>query len=216
MGNVRPGRPARAAPRVRPLRLLVADDHDVVRAGVRALLESRAGWRVVAEAADGERAVELARRLRPDVAVLDLAMEGMGGIEAARLIRQMALGTEVVVLSVYESAEILHRVMEAGARGYVAKADAARTLVAAVAAVAHHGAFVTPRVARLTGARPLSAREREVLRLFAEGFRAREVAERLGIKPKTVETHRSSLLRKLRLRSIGDLVRYAVRNGFHE
>jgi DNA-binding NarL/FixJ family response regulator len=213
---VRSSVPSRAAPRVRPLRILVADDHDVVRRGVRALLESQPGWQVVAEAADGGRAVELARRLRPDVAVLDLAMAGMDGIEAARLIRHHSPPTEVVALTVYESPEVLRQVSAAGARGYVAKADAARTLVAAVSAVAQQGAFVTPRVAGMARTRPLTAREREVLRLLAEGLRAREVAERLGIKPKTVETHRASLLRKLRLRNLGDLVRYAVRNGFVE
>jgi DNA-binding NarL/FixJ family response regulator len=201
---------------VSSLRIVVADDHDVVRGGVKALLESQPGWQVVGEAADGARAVSLARRLRPDVAVLDLAMEGMDGIEATRLIREQSPSTEVVVLTVYESAEVLRRVTAAGARGYVAKADAARTLVAAVGAIARHGAFVTPRVAGMASARPLSAREREVLRLLAAGLRAWEAAERLGIKPKTVETHRASLLRKLRLRGLGELVRYAIRNGFVE
>ncbi len=213
---MRPRVLARASRRLKPLRILIADDHDVVRQGVRALLESRPGWEVVGEASEGRRAVELARKLRPDVAVLDVSMEGMGGIEATRLIRDESPSTEVVALTVYESVEVLRQLAAAGARGYVAKADAAKTLVAAVRAATRQGAFVSLRVAGLAGARPLSAREREVLRFLAQGMRAREVAERLGIQVKTVETHRSSLLRKLRLRSLGDLVRYAVRNGFVE
>lgn len=193
------------------LRILVADPHEVVRRGVRVVLESHPGWLVVGEAADGRRAVALARRLKPDIATLGVEMSG--GFDAMRRIRVVSPNTRLVVLTAYESADVLQRAIEAGARAYVAKADAARTLIAAVNAVARQGVFVTPRVARLASTRPLTAREREILRLLAEGLRTREVADRLGIKPKTVETHRASLVRKLHLRGLADLVRYAVRSG---
>jgi DNA-binding NarL/FixJ family response regulator len=196
---------------VKRLRILIADGHAVVREGVRVLVGTSPGRNVVGEASDGRRAVALARRLRPDVAILDVAMAG--GFEAMRRIRLVSPKTRLVVLTAYESADVLQRAIESGARAYVAKADAARTLVAAVSAVERRGVFVTPRVARLAGTRPLTAREREVLRLLAEGLRTREVADRLGIKPKTVETHRASLMRKLHLRRLADLVRYAVRSG---
>jgi DNA-binding NarL/FixJ family response regulator len=198
------------------LRILLADDHDIVRRGVRTLVESRRGWRVVGEANDGRRAVELAARLRPDVAILDVSMAGMGGIEATRLIREHAPGTAVLLLTVYESPELLRQAAAAGARGYVAKGDGARALLGAVGAVARGGAFVTPRVAGAGRSRPLTAREREVLCLLAGGLRSREVAAALGMREKTVETHRSSLLRKLRLRGLAELVRYAMRNGLVE
>jgi DNA-binding NarL/FixJ family response regulator len=196
---------------VKGLRILVADAYEVVRRGVRVVLESHPGWRVVGEAAEGRRAIALARRLKPDVATIGVAMSG--GFEAMRRICAVSPKTRLVVLTAYESADVLQRAIEAGARAYVAKADAARTLVAAVNAVARQGVFVTPRVARLAGTRPLTAREREVLRLLAEGLQTREVADRLGIRPKTVETHRASLMRKLHLRRLADLVRYAVRSG---
>lgn len=199
---------------MRALRILVVDDHDVVRRGVRALLESHEGWRVVGEAADGSRALALSRRLRPDVAVVDLTMVGMDGLEATRRIHETSPGTEIVVLTVHESAEALSQVTAAGARAYVAKSDAGRSLVKAVELASQHKAFVTPRVADLTATAPrLTARERQVLCLLAEGLHAGEVGERLGIRPKTVEAHRSNILHKLRVRSLADLVRYAVRAG---
>jgi DNA-binding NarL/FixJ family response regulator len=171
---------------------------------------------VVGEARDGRGAVEAAQRLDPDVAVLDLAMEGMGGLEAARLIRETSPATRVVVLTVYESPEVLQRAVAAGAHGFVAKSDVSRTLLAAVGAAARGISFVTPRVAGLASTRPLTGREREVLQLLAEGLTTREVADRLGIRAKTVETHRASLRHKLRLHGFAELVRYAVRSGLVE
>lgn len=199
------------------LRILVVDDHDVVRRGVRALIETHAGWTVVGEATDGSQALALCRRLRPDVAVVDLTMAGMGGLEATRRIHHVSPRTEIVVLTVHESAEALSQVTFAGARAYVAKSDAGRSLVEAIELAAQHKSFVTPRVAEMAHAVPaLSARERQVLQLLAEGFHAGEVGARLGIRPKTVEAHRSSILRKLRVRSLADMVRYAVRAGLVE
>jgi DNA-binding NarL/FixJ family response regulator len=202
---------------VKALRILVVDDHDVVRHGVRALLESHEGWTVVGEAADGSRALALSRRLRPDVAVVDLTMSGISGLELTRRIHETSPRTEIVVLTVHESADALRQVTAAGARAFVAKSDAGRTLLEAVALAAQHENFVTPRVAALAATDPnLTARERQVLRLLAEGLHAGEVGARLGIRPKTVEAHRSSILHKLRVRSLADLVRYAVRAGIVE
>ena len=202
---------------MKALRILVVDDHDVVRRGVRALLESHEGWTVVGEAADGSRALALSRRLRPDVAVVDLTMSGMGGLELTRRIHEISPRTEIVVLTVHESAEALHQVTAAGARAYVAKSDAGRSLLEAVALASQHEDFVTPRVAALAATAPsLTARERQVLRLLAEGLHAGEVGARLGIRPKTVEAHRSNILHKLRVRGLADLVRYAVRAGIVE
>jgi DNA-binding NarL/FixJ family response regulator len=214
------------------VRILIADDHEVVRRGMRVLLESQPDWEVVGETANGREAVERAVTLAPDVVVLDITMPGLNGLEATRRIRTAVPGAEVLVLTVHESEQVVREVLDAGARGYVLKSDAGHDLVAAVDALAHHRPFFTSTVAAMvlegylgrpapasSGApsgRRLTSRESEVVQLLAEGRSNKEVAEALGISVKTAEAHRSNVMRKLDLHSIGELVRYAVRNKMVE
>jgi len=214
------------------LRILVADDHEVVRRGLRALLESRPGWEVCGEATTGREAVEKARELKPDLVVLDITMPELNGLEATRQILKALPRTEVLVLTIHESEQVVHEVLEAGARGYVLKSDAGRDLVAAVQALSQHKPFLTLGVTEMMlgayqkgglpqeepGAShsPLSPREREIVQLLAEGRSNKDVATTLNISVKTVETHRANIMLKLNLHSIGDLVRYAIRNGIIE
>ena len=209
------------------LRILVADDHDVVRQGVRAMLEAHPGWEVCGEAADGHKAVEQARRLTPDVVVLDVGMPGRNGLEAAREILQALPGTEILILTMHESQQLIREIVAAGARGFVLKSDAGRTLIAAVEALEEHKPFITSRVSELVlevyrqespagAGRPaadLTAREREVVQIIAEGNSSRQAALQLGISVKTVESHRTNAMRKLDLHSVGELVRYAIRKN---
>ncbi|MGZ6144346.1 MAG: response regulator, partial [Myxococcales bacterium] len=210
-------------------RVLIADDHEVVRKGLRALLESEPGLEVVGEAGNGREAVERAVAMKPDVVVLDIGMPELNGLEATRRIVKAAPRTEVLILTVYESEEVIREVLRAGARGYVLKSDAGRLLLTALEAVSAHKPFFTSRVSELVLAgflsgevrpsddtppgAPLTPREREVLQLLAEGKTNKEVAAALGIGLKTVETHRMNLMAKLGLHSVVDLVRYAIRNG---
>jgi len=211
-----------------PLRILVADDHHVVRTGLRALLESKSGWQVCAEAANGREAVEKATALKPDVAVLDIGMPLLNGVEATRQIHKLSPQTEVLILTMHDSDLLVQEVLEAGARGYILKDDADRNLLAAVDALRRHKPFLSSRVsdvASKTGpptgegqARErsyrsrLTPREREILQLLAEGKTNKEVAGILGISVKTAETHRANIMLKLDFHSVTDLVRYAVRN----
>jgi DNA-binding NarL/FixJ family response regulator len=210
-----------------PFRILVADDHPVVRRGVRALLEAQAGWQVCGEAATGTQAVDEVRRLDPDVVVLDLSMPELNGLDATRRIVRDSPRTQVLVLTMHHSEELASQLIHAGARGYVLKADADRELVAAVEHLQRHRSFVTPNLGGRSPERggdvreddgfaswgELTAREREIVQLVAEGRSSKEVAGMLGISIKTVESHRTNVMRKLRVRSVGQLVRYAVRNG---
>jgi DNA-binding NarL/FixJ family response regulator len=210
--------------------ILLADDHDIVRRGLRGLLEERPGWRVCGEARNGREAVELALALRPDVALLDLSMPELNGLVATRRIRAALPDTEVLVFSMHASEGLIGEVLRAGARGYLLKSDAACHIVTAVEALLDHRPFFTGRVSQtlldrfLADARdgeaaavdPLTAREREIVQLLAEGRSNKHVAAVLGISAKTVETHRATVMRKLGLGSIADLVRYAVRNGLIE
>src|SRR5262245_24247529 len=210
------------------MRILVADDHEVVRHGVRALLEARPGWQVVAEAVDGREAVEKAKRLQPDVIILDIGMPGLNGLDAARQILKAAPKSGILILTMHESEQVVREVLAAGARGYVLKSDAGRDLVNAVEAVGRQRIFFTSSVAqvvlkrslgRTDGQQPapaepvsLTHREREVVQLLGEGKSNKEVADILGISVRTAETHRSNIMHKLECGSLSDLVRYAIRN----
>lgn len=211
-----------------PCKILVADDHEIVRRGLRALLESQAEWQVSAEATTGRDAVEKALQLRPDVVVMDISMPEMNGLEATREILKSAPKTEVLILTMHESEQVVREVLEAGARGYVLKSDAGRSLVAAVESLRNHRPFFTSRVSEMVlegylkgQTRPsdqdtprgrLTPRERQIVQLLAEGKSNKEIGNALGISVKTAEAHRSNIMRKLDLHSISDLVRYAIRN----
>lgn len=208
-----------------PLRILVADDHDVVRTGLRTLLESRKGWQVCAEATNGRDAVEKARESKPDVAVLDIGMPLLNGVEATRQIRKLSPATEILVLTMHDSETMIQSVLEAGARGYILKDDAGTNLLAAVDAVRRRKPFLSSRVsgagAKTAGdgnggterlGRPLTPREREIVQLLAEGKSNKEIATFLNISVKTAETHRANIMLKLNFHSVTELVRYAVKN----
>jgi DNA-binding NarL/FixJ family response regulator len=206
------------------LRILVVDDHAVVRRGVRSLLESHEGWEVCGEATTGRDAVEQSRRLRPDVVVMDLSLPELNGLDATRQILKDAPNTEVLVLTMHHSEELARDVLQAGARGYVLKADADENLITAVDSLRQHKPFLTSTVTEFVlgdyvrrgdgdqGDLALTAREREIIQLVAEGQSNKEAASTLGISVKTVEAHRANVMRKLHLRSVSDLVRYAIRN----
>jgi DNA-binding NarL/FixJ family response regulator len=205
-------------------RILIADDHAVVRAGLRALLESRPGWEVSAEAADGRDAVEKACKLKPQVAILDIGMPLLNGVEAARRIHKASPQTEILILTMHESDDLVQQVVDAGARGYILKDDADRVLLAAVDALRQHKPYFSTRVAATrnsddSAAEPsrssrsrLTPREREILQLLAEGKSNKEVATLLGISVNTAEAHRANIMLKLDLHSVTELVHYAIRN----
>jgi DNA-binding NarL/FixJ family response regulator len=205
------------------LRILIADDHSVVRAGLRSLLESHPGWEVSAEAADGREAVEKAAKLKPHVAVLDIGMPLLNGVEATRQIRKSSPDTEILVLTMHESEDLVQQVTEAGARGYILKDDADRILIAAVDAVRNHKPYFSTRVSSAADSTDsseppkssrsrLTPREREILQLLAEGKSNKEIASLLGISVNTAEAHRANIMLKLGFHSITELVVYAVRN----
>ena len=210
------------------VRILIADDHDVIRLGVKTLLEQRPDWEVCGEAVTGHDAVEKAKRLKPDIVVLDANMPELPGADATREIMKALPGTEVVVLTVDESPELMRDLLQAGGHGYVFKSDLSADLVTAVQALSQHGQFFTSKVAQMMYQeyikrkawpeggefpRALTGRQREVLRLLAEGKSNKEVASALGISVKTAETHRAKIMRNLQMGSFSELIRYAVRHG---
>jgi DNA-binding NarL/FixJ family response regulator len=208
------------------LRILVADDHEVARRGVRALLESHPGWEVCGEAADGREAVNLANRLKPDLVLLDIGMPSLNGLDATRQILAADPDIRVLILTMHDSEQVVREVLAAGAVGFLLKSDAGRDLVAAVEALQNHRTFFTTKVAQLVlegylhpgldsdqNRSVLTPREREVIQLLAEGKTTKEVATVLNLSVKTAETHRTNLMRKLDLHSVVDLTLYAVRNG---
>jgi DNA-binding NarL/FixJ family response regulator len=204
--------------------ILIADDHAVVRSGLRALLSEQPNWQVVAEAADGKEAVAQALKTAPDVAIVDYSLPLLNGVEVTRQIRQRSPDTEVIIFTMHDNNNLIHDLLKAGALGYLLKSDAQRLLLAAVETVAQHKPFFTGMVSEtllqffLTKSNdsPLSARERSVVQLISEGHTNKKIASILHISMKTVETHRASAHRKLNLRSTADLVRYAIRNHIIE
>jgi DNA-binding NarL/FixJ family response regulator len=209
------------------LRVLIADDHEVARRGVRALIENHPGWEVCGEAADGREAVNSAKRLKPDLVLLDIGMPGLNGLDATRQILAATRETRVLILTMHDSEQVVREVLAAGALGFLLKSDAGRDLVAAVEALQYRRTFFTTRVAQLVlegylhpcsdadraERGVLTPREREVIQLLAEGKTTKEVASTLNLSVKTAETHRTNLMRKLDLHSVVDLTLYAVRNG---
>jgi DNA-binding NarL/FixJ family response regulator len=206
------------------VRILIADDHEIVRRGLRTLLESRQGWTVVGEASNGVDAVEKAIELKPDVVLIDLAMPELNGLEATRRIRETLPETEVLMLSVNDAEHVAQKAFASGARGYLVKSDAGPELVAAVEAALRHRSFISPKLSRSDDAvsgrealvAELTAREREITQLLAEGLGNKEIATRLDISVKTAETHRTNIMRKIGAHSVTDVVRYAIRNGLAE
>ena len=209
-------------------RILLADDHPIFLLGVRSLLGSHQGWEVCGEAADGRDAVEKCRQLKPDLVVLDIGMPRLNGIDAARQILRSNPKQRILVLTDIDSEQVIRECLEAGVRGWVFKTDGAQDLVAAVEALEQHRSTFSSRVSDLVldgylrrphgdsavaTPRALAPREREVVQLVAEGKSSKEIAVMLGLSVKTVETHRSNILIKLKIHSIVELVMYAVRNG---
>jgi DNA-binding NarL/FixJ family response regulator len=211
------------------LRILIADDHEVVRRGLCTLLQSHDGWEICGEATDGRVAVEKAKELKPDVVIVDIGMPSLNGLAATRQLVQQDPHCKVIVLTITDSDQVIREALDAGARGFVLKSDAARDLVSAVEALQLNRMFFTPRVNDMvlagfldrrktaTNVPPrlptLTPREREVIQLLAEGKSSKEVACVLDLSTKTAETHRSNIMRKLGFHSIRDLVVYAVKNN---
>jgi DNA-binding NarL/FixJ family response regulator len=209
---------------MKPLSILIADDHEVVRRGIRTLLEVRPEWKVCGEAATGREAAEKAKQLGPDLVLLDLSMPEIDGLEAIQKILATRPGTKILVLTMNDSGEMASRVLAAGASGLVLKSDAARDLVRAVQSVERNQPFLSPAVTRLIighlakssapGPSPVNVtpRELQVLNLLARGRSNKEVATALDISVRTVDAHRSNIMRKLNLRTYSDLIQFAIRH----
>lgn len=213
------------------LRIFIADDHEVVRKGLISLLEAQPDWQVCGEAGDGREAIEKAAELKPDVLILDIGMPGLNGLEATRQILKVNPNAKILILTLHDSDSVVREVLNAGARGFLLKSDAARDLVAAVEALRRDKTYFTSKVAAMVlegylkggngaaasaaqvGRNRLTPREREIVQLLAEGKSTKEVAVTLGLSVKTAETHRSNIMRKLQIHSVSDLVLYAVRNN---
>jgi DNA-binding NarL/FixJ family response regulator len=209
-------------------RILLADDHDVVRQGLRKILESHPGWEVCGEASNGREAVKLALALKPEIAVLDLSMPELNGLEATRQIKKAQPETEILIFTMHDDEDLIRDVLVAGARGFVLKSDVGKQLMEAVGALSRHKTFFTPKASEalldnlliaVNGSRKeslLTSREREILQLLAEGWGNKEVAALLCISIKTVETHRTTIMRKVGINSVVQLVHYAIRNRMVE
>jgi len=210
------------------LRILLADDHDLTRAGLRYLLEKQRDWNVCGEASNGRRAVELAEELKPDIAIVDMSMPELNGVETTRQILKKSSRTKILIYTMHETERIIVDALDAGAIGIVLKSDAGTNIVTAVESAAKGHRFFTSHVAETVveaylskragmPADPdsqvvLTSREREVIQLLAEGKSNKEVADRLNISTRTAEGHRAEIMKRLKLRSLAELIRYAVRN----
>ncbi|HMA86620.1 MAG TPA: response regulator transcription factor [Desulfosalsimonadaceae bacterium] len=209
------------------IKILLADDHKITRDGLRALLEQQANMNVVGEAENGREAVRLAMDLAPDVVVMDISMPELNGIEATRQIRGVLPDTKVIALSMYADRRYVVGMLKAGVSGYLLKNCAFDELVSAIEAVTNNESFLSPRIAdtvmkdythileqdETAGVSALSAREREVLQLVAEGLSTRQIAERIHVSVKTVETHRQQIMKKLNAKSVAELTKIALREG---
>lgn len=208
------------------IRILIADDHDIVLRGIRPLLESEWGWEICGEAMEGRQTVAMALELKPDIVIVDVSMPELGGVEVTRQIKRDSPETEVLIFTGQESEALVHQLFAAGARGFVLKSEAAQHLIPAIKALCNHEPFFGARISGMVfeqyikgGNHPetkerdvLTPREREIVQLLAEGRSNKEVGTLLGISVKTVETHRAAVMRKLGFEAFSELVRYAVRN----
>jgi DNA-binding NarL/FixJ family response regulator len=216
---------------VKTLRILLADDHKVVRQGTRALLSAIPEWEIVGEADNGRDAVSLTAELKPDIVILDIAMPELNGLDATRQIKKKSPETEVLIFTGQETEELVHDVFDSGARSYIMKTDAADHLIDALKALSEHKHFFTSRISEIVFARyvqgkkalegapersRITDREREIVQLLAEGKSSKEIGTILGISVRTVETHRAAIMKKLGLKSFSELIRYAVRNKIIE
>jgi two-component system response regulator NreC len=214
---------------MKKLRILLADDHALIRRGARGVLQSQQGWRVVGEAGNGIEAVQKAKRLKPDLAIVDISMPELDGVQVTRQIREAVPSTKVLVLTMHESDQVVESALDAGAHGYVLKSDLTACLVKAVKEVSGGRRSLTPKVSEIvvkgflkarsdnepegrTGTQPTS-RQLEIIRLLAEGKINKEIACQLGIAVRTVEAHRANIMQKLGLHSLADLIQYALRHG---
>jgi DNA-binding NarL/FixJ family response regulator len=209
------------------IKLLLADDHEIVREGLRSLLKAHRDWEIV-EAADGRQAVALVKELKPDIVILDISMPLLNGLEATRQILKLRPQTRVLILTMHESDSLIREILDVGARGYLLKTDVANDLVAAVESLRRNMTFFTSRVSQVIldghlkgDSRPsdsdsegtrLTPRQREIVQLLAEGKSSKEVAVTLDLSVKTAETHRANIMRKLNVHSVTEVVRYAIRN----
>jgi DNA-binding NarL/FixJ family response regulator len=220
---------------MKTLRILIADDHVIVRRGLKSLIETRPEWKVCDEAQSGREAVAKAEERKPDIVILDISMPELNGLEAARRIRKVSPNSEILILSVHYSDQLIKEILDVGVRGFIVKSDSDRDLIVAVESLANHKPFFTSmatevmltnfqrsasssssaRVPEIRTSR-LTSREREIVQLLSEGKSSKEVASSLGISVKTAETHRANIMRKLEIHSVSELVRYAVRNQIIE
>ncbi len=209
------------------VRILLADDHEIVREGVRAMIEQHPGWEICGEAATGREAVALTRERTPDIVIMDIGMPELNGLDATRQIKRLVPQVEVLMFTANETEEIVRQVFQSGARGYLLKAEASKHLIPAIEMLSKHRTYFSSKVSEMIFSgymqgragiqdTALTSRERETVQLIAEGKSNKDIAEAFGISVKTVETHRAAIMRKLKLESVAAVVRYAIRNGIIE